>query len=197
MEQAQEGPVITMANSAPEATETEHASQLTYALAQIGEFQELIRFADTKAGGAITVVSGLLALLLPTFGSVNAALTSSISAWQFWNAILVLLLSVGFFLAFMSVLYHAFLTFLPRMEEREHTATIAFFLDCHNMGEDAFVQKVKTMSQEDLLDHLLREVFLLSEILVLKFMAQKRCFKAVRIALFLWSVAQIGILALN
>lgn len=39
----------------------ERQDQFTYALAHMSEFQNLIRFADTKAGAAVTLVSGLLA----------------------------------------------------------------------------------------------------------------------------------------
>lgn len=93
----------------------------------------------------------------------------------------------------MRVLYFAFLTFLPRLEKREYTQTIAFFLDVYTTGEDAFIKRVSSMTTDDLLEHLLREVFLLSEILVHRFRAQRLCFNWLRFVLVFWS-AQITIL---
>jgi hypothetical protein len=173
--------------------EERYAHQLNYAFGQISEFQELIRFADTKAGAAITIESGLLAVLAPSISAMLPLLTSPVKPWQFWIALPILILSFGFFVAFLGVLYYAFLTFIPRLEKREYTPTIAFFLDCYNMGEEAFIQNVSTMSPEVLLKDMLREVYLLSEILVPKFKAQRLCFTWLKFVLVFWSLAQFGI----
>jgi hypothetical protein len=175
----------------------EYADQLSYALTHINEFQELIRFADTKAGAAITLVSGLLAVLLPSYDSVLSALSLPTNFWQFWIAILTLVLSTCFFITLMGVFYYAFLTFLPRLEKREYTPTVAFFLDCYNLGEDKFIQTVSSMSKEELLEHMLREVYLLSEILVPKFRAQRFCFNWLKLLLLFWSLAELSILSLS
>lgn len=172
------------------------ADQFVFGLHHISEFQELIRFADTKAGATITLVSGLLAVLLAAFDSVPCGLQQPPTSWQLWVAISVLILSFCFLAAFMGVLYYAFLTFLPRLEKREYTPTIAFFLDVYKMGENEFIQNVGSMSTENLVEHVLREVYLLSEILVPKFKAQSRCFTWLKLVLAFWSLAQLGILIL-
>lgn len=174
----------------------EYADQLTYALTHITEFQNLIRFADAKAGAAITLVSGLLAVLLPDFNAILSALSQHPATWQFWVAVLALALSTGFFVTLVGVLSYAFLTFLPRLEKRESTPTIAFFLDCYNMGEQTFINNVRGMSTENLVEHMLREVYLLSEILVAKFRTQHLCFMWLRFVLGFWATAQISILLL-
>jgi len=183
--------------STPERQGVECADQYTYALAQISEFQELIRFADTKAGAAVTVGSGLLAVLLGVFDPVPRSLTTPSASWQFWLAVAVLVFSLGFFATFITVLYYAFLTFLPRLEKREYTPTLAFFLDVYQAGEDEFIKRISAMSTENLREHLLREVFLLSEILVPKFKAQRLCFNWLRPLILCWALAQFGLLFLQ
>ena len=96
----------------------------------------------------------------------------------------------------MFVLYYAFLTFLPRLRNPDHPPTVAFFGDVHAMGEAKFIHEVSSMSTEILLEHVLRQVFLLSEIVEKKFKAQATCFRGLRFVLLFWSLAQIGILIL-
>lgn len=169
----------------------DYSDRLAYATAQLSEFQELIRFADTKAAAAITISSALLSVLFVSYGPVLDLLNQRQTVWV---GAVSLVFTAAFFVAFMGTAYHAFLTFLPRLEKKEYQPTIAFFLDVFNMKEEPFIQEVSTMSLEDLLENTLREVYFLSEIITRKFAAQRRCFQWLRFVLLFWALAQISVL---
>ncbi len=168
------------------------AERLDYASNQIGEFQELIRFADAKAGAAVTFVAALFTVLSASYGSVLELLRQ---LETLWIGLIVLVISLIFILTSLMVLYYAFQTFLPRVGKAgQPQETVAFFGDVVRMGEERFIEQVCTMPVEDLLQHVLREVFLLSEIVAAKFAAQRRCFQYLRVLLPVWAIAQIAVL---
>jgi hypothetical protein len=183
-----------MSEEMERATDHETASnadRLAYATGQLSEFQALIRFADTKAGAAITIASALLSVL---FASYDPALNLLNEQRTVWVGAASLVFTTAFFVAFLKTAYHAFLTFLPRLEKKEYQPTIAFFLDVFHMKEEPFIREVSTMSLEDLLEDTLREVYFLSEILTQKFAAQRRCFQWLRFVLLFWALAQLTVL---
>ena len=168
----------------------DYSDRLLHATAQLSDFQELIRFADTKAGAAVTLESALLMVLLANYGPVLDLLSQRRNLWL---GAITLAVSTLFLVAFIMVLYYAFLTFLPRLEKKAYKPTVAFFMDVSKMGEDAFIETVSSMPLDELLQHTLREIYLLSEILVLKFTAQRRCFQWLRLMLIFWAVAEVGV----
>ncbi len=184
----------------PESKGPDCSDRLVYATAEIAQFQGLIRFADAKAGAAITFGSALLTVLVANFPNVISVLRGCSQPWQPWLGPITLLFTLLFFGAFVLVLYYAFLTLLPRLESKEDKPkpTVAFFLDVYMAGKDSagedFVQQVSAMSPQELLEHTLREIYLLSEILRMKFKTQALCFRFLRLVLVFWVFAQVGTL---
>jgi hypothetical protein len=171
-------------------TETiDFADRLSHAVAQRGEFQQLTGMADAKGGAAVAFATGLLTVLV---GNYKPAL--ELLSKQAWLGILILTPGIAFFIAFMMVLYYSFLTILPRLEKKEYKPSIDFFIDVFKMGEDAYIKAASAMPLEELLQHTLREIYMLSEILVEKFDAQRRCFQWLRVTLILWAITEVGVL---
>ena len=168
---------------------TDYADRLSHAVAQRGEFQALVSFADTKAGAAVTFASALFTVLVANYKPALALLSH-----QAWLGLIVLALGIAFFVAFLMVLYYSFLTTLPRLEKREYKPSLDFFVDVFKMGEDAYIQAMSKTPMNELLQHTLREIYMLAEVLVQKFGAQRHCFQWLRVALLLWAVTEIGIL---
>ena len=174
------------------AETTDLADRLAHVVAQRGEFQELAGFADTKAGAAVTFASALFTVLVANY---KPALT--LLSHQMWWGLIILAPGIAFFAAFLMVLYYSFLTTMPRLEKKEYKPSLDFFADVFKMGEDAYAQAVSAMPLEELLQHTLREIYMLSEILVKKFDAQRRCFEWLRVALILWAVTEVGVLLIQ
>jgi hypothetical protein len=170
---------------------SETSERLAYATGQLSEFQQLISFADAKSGAAITLASALVTVLFASSGSVPGLLGQP---GKLWLGVGVLVPSAAVFGTFVVVLHYTFQTFLPRMEKSESVRSVGFFLDVFNTGEEPFIQEVSAMPMDVLLEHTLREVYLLSKILVAKFAAQRRCFQWLRIFLIFWAVAQVAVL---
>jgi hypothetical protein len=171
-----------------------YAEKFIHATAQIKDFQDLIRFADTKAGAGITIGATLTTITFVNYGIVFEMLNSGLRSWNVWLASIVIATTIIFLASFFMILYYGFLTLLPRLEKKEHSATIAFFADVYNMQEDSFVDTVTAMQSDELLEHILREIYLLSEILMAKFAAQRRTFQWLRINLIFWAITQLGLL---
>jgi hypothetical protein len=173
------------------------SDRLGYATGQMKDFQDLIRFADAKAGAAITLQSGLLVILLANQAAVVdvANRHSGVTQLLFLGSLFGL--SVVSLITFLMVLYYAFLTLLPRLEKKEYKPSVAFFLDVFNMKEESFVSSVTNMPLPELLDHALREVYMLSEIVTAKFAAQRRCFQWLKFALIFWALSQLALLFLQ
>lgn len=175
-----------MKTHAPDQT-VDVPDRLSYAADQLGQFQDLIRFADTKAGAAITVGSVLLTVRVASYDPLLELLKTNS-----WSDITTLALDIGVFVAFFGVFYYTFQTLLPRLEKKEYKRTVAFFLDVFHTGEESFIKEVGSMPLEELLEHTLREVYLLSEIATVKFAAQRHCFQWLRIMLVVWAIAQVA-----
>jgi hypothetical protein len=205
------------------------SDRLTYALAQMSDFQELIRFFDTKVGAAVTIASALLTILFAGYGSVLDRLRNGQNIGHLWLAAISLLFSVLFFVSFMMMVYFAFLTLIPRSGKAEGVRMrrlarmqkglrglvtkptfrlgaksdnpVAFFGHVYALGEKSkgkeFVQEVSNLSLSELVQHVLWQNYLLSEILVEKFAAQTLCFRWLRLALMFWLAAQLGVLLIS
>jgi hypothetical protein len=171
--------------------------RLIYASAQIRDFQELIRFADTKAGAAVTLQSGLLVLVLANHISFLNLANSQIGATRLWFLAILFSLGILSLVTFLMVIYWAFQTLLPRFDKKDYKPSVAFFVDVFNMQGDHFVKTVTNMPLSDLLDHTLREVHMLSEIITVKFAAQRRCFQWLKFALVLWATSQIALMLMQ